>query len=299
MQQAFYDMLIESAKEASQRARWIFTAASIVALIQLVSVFNLVLGGGRGYTEAVVYGAIVLPSPSASAGLSPRERSQAEALADLRQGMIRNWAEAQKVKISPLGMEFDAGDAGIIGGVAFVVVLLWLFFAMRRENHIIGKMLLIAAEEPQPQRAHVFFALNSSQVFATLSENDGPFTPAGPQEETRAPLVRAALAGLTFLPAFAMLSAILADVSSVYWLGAVYRGSPETLTHVPGFALDARFLVTLAVELLLFVFVVLLCGRVHGMQHSTRELLRHAQQQGWNETTPEHPARWRTSPKSR
>lgn len=330
----FYDMLIRNASDASRRARWVFTAAIVISLIQLGPIYNFGFGQLRDYTEKLVFdktlpqGAPAIGAPTATAGTptgaasapaavsrtivkvtekvtvspqacdpcTPTERvtekvtetttekpaeppastqggrsaQSAAALGELQKAMVESWVEQQTIEVGLLGIKFHAADASLIGSVAFIIVVTWLFYAVRRENHLFGRTLELVAREAPTLRTHVFYALNSTQVFSTLSEDDGPYVsaalqpkaepirtsanasttapgpastpvPAGPNDQApAAPLaaaksafaVRPLAAVLTYLPVVTLGCMILTDLASVFVFKAVFRGFDGSLNEL-------------------------------------------------------------------
>lgn len=271
---SFYEMMIEMARDAAKRARWIFTAVLVLSLIQLFAVFNLALSSNREFVQGLV--------------VAPTNPAAPEALKELQHGVLRNWLDTQKIDLGLLGMEFDAADVSSVGPVAFAVALTWLFYAMRRENHLMGTLLKIARDEPQEIRAHVFHALNSSQVFATLSHHDGPFTPGGAKDSPLV-FVRLLAAVLTYLPALTIACAISSDIAAVFLLPALFRGSELPLVVALDGNVPAGFWPFLRIELVALLVVWCLCFRVSRLQQGTQGLLRQAQDEGWGSTEPQAP----------
>jgi hypothetical protein len=385
----FYDMLVRNASEASQRARWVFTAAIVISLIQLGPIYNFAFGQLRDYTEKLVfdktmpYGAPGAAAPNASTpastpaaaasapppaavsrsvvkitekttatpdGCDPCARTEritekvtetttdkpaepaaaappgrsvhaAAALSELQKAMVASWVEQQTIEVGLLGIKFHAADASLIGSVAFIIVITWLFYAVRRENHLFGRTLELVAREAPTLRTHVFYALNSTQVFSTLSEDDGPYVSAAlqPRAETAgagttapaaapgaampgnsrpaSPLaapksafaVRPLAAALTYLPVVTLGCMILTDLASVFVFKAVFRGFDGSLNELHRgkiFEGNGSFFLVVLFEVLALAFVWYLCIRIRRLQLGTQQLLRNVQTLQWQDILP-------------
>ena len=287
MQKDFYDMLLANAKEASQRARWIFTVAIIVSLVQLGAVYNFGYSETRDYVEDLVFRDGMLrgmqlpsprPPPAAVASAAAQRGVGEAALKELRTQMIRSWVEEQTFTISLLGIRMHAADAGLLGSLAMISVMVWLFHGVRRENRLVAAILGIATAEPASTRAFVYHALAGSQLFSRLE----PFHSGG--RGVRSDRPASGLASLlTYLPAITLLVMVAVDLQSVFRFDAVHRGLEGALFlhRWPSW----RFFFWIAMESLAFAAAWRLCYLTHWLQKDTQAQLQSVQE--WDVTWPE------------
>lgn len=272
----FYEMLLAHAKDASQRARWIFTAAIVVALVQAASAYNFSLGQSRPYVEDLILRDGLPKSDKplhpafAEAASKPASSVGAESLRELRKAMVKNWVDEQSIDIGLLGTKVRVVDPGPIGPVISLAVMTWLFFAMRREHRLIARILGFAAAERRDTRMYVFHALRSSQMFSSVSDPDE--VEQGHSDPVTMRLVRVILWVLVTLPFWALVFVIGVDFASVFEYPAVFRGIERPLHELKG--LTPRFYATTGVEIFFTLLVGWLCLRAHQIQRTTEQLLR-------------------------
>lgn len=297
MKLEFYDMLIGNAKEASQRARWIFTVAIVISLVQLGAAYNFGYSETRDYVEDLVFRqglpatkqALPPQAPALSASAAAERGVGQAALKELRTAMVKSWVDEQTFHIGLLGIRMHAADAGLVGSFAFIAVSVWLFYAVRRENVVIANTIDIAGEEPPRTRAYVFHALVSSQMFATLQHHGRHAAGAGAGAGAQALHLRMApgiAAVLTFLPAITLAAVIAFELLSVFRFAAVFRGYDTTLYALRGLPrFPSPFWLALVVEALALCIVLRLCWLTHSLQRDTRQRLQGVST--WDVTSPE------------
>lgn len=274
----FYKMLIGNAETASKRARWILSLSITISIIQLSAVFNFAFSQLRPFIESLILGA--------------NTKDQSTYLYDLQSAIIRNWVDHLSANINLLGIKVSAFDATIFGSLALSIISIWLFFAIRRENHIIGKALSVAASEPQEIKAYLFFGLSNSQVFATLTDDDTSFQNEA-VESNKIGLVRALSNVLLYVPAISMGLMLFAEVYSLFGASSVFRGKNETFfeMYVSGKSnpalLDNAFSMfgyKFIMAIIFLIFICFTCHKIHRLQQGTQKILRDALAKGFGNT---------------
>lgn len=278
MKLEFYDLLIESATEASQRARWILTATIVTSLTVLGAVYNFGLSQLRKFIELLVVAPV---TPSAAGASVPNE-----ALKELQTALVKSWVEQLSVNINLIGLKFFAADATFIGSLALVIVTTWLFFGIRRENHIIGRTLRMASNEGQDLRAYVYYGLSNTQVFATVTDNDAPIM----MDDTRASSawgLRRIAVLLLYLPAITSVVMLVADLLSLFHFSAIFRGRLETVYEYLSPQPDGLrkvlplFLTKFVIQFVVMIFLLHVTRVIHELQQGTIKALRLACARGW------------------
>jgi hypothetical protein len=289
MDKTFYDMLVKNAAEASQRARWILTLVITVSLIQVGALYNFGFSDTREYVESLVFekGLPKNADPSRVPVL-PGDTDLVlgdGALAELRKEMIKSWVDEQTVDIGLLGIKLHATDAGLFGSLALLSVVVWLYYALRRENRIIRTALGSVGREPQAGlRTYVFHALASSQMFAALDPLDDDDRDDSLFGRRVGPWL---VTFLTSLPLLTMALMVYIDYNVVFTFRSVHRGFPMSMQELRGGSLGAWTKWTFVLELLCMVLIAWLCWRIVLLQAHTKSRLETARKEGWDRTTPE------------
>jgi hypothetical protein len=194
----FFKMRIESIRDASARSRWVFAVATVASLAQIGATWN----GSASWLRHFALGAF----------------ADDPVVVELQKNLLRGWVESLFISVPLLGIRFTNSDASIIGSVALTIISIWLFYAMRRENHLIGQAIRDAADEPQEIKAFVYYGVSGTQVFATLSGNDAPFRSVRESNRRTVFGIRRLSRALVYLPALAIGLIIVSDVASLFWL---------------------------------------------------------------------------------
>jgi len=275
MKLEFYELLIDAAKEASQRARWTLTASIIISITQLGAVYNFGFSQLRSFIEQ-----LMITTPAAS---------DPAVLKELQSAMIKSWVDQLSVNVNLVGLKFSVADASFVGSLALVIVTTWLFFGIRRENHIIGRTLRMARAESAEIRAHVYYGLSNTQMFATVTDNDAPIAVNSEEgKSTTATSLRNAAVLLLYLPAITMAIMIVTDILSLIYFSAIFRGK------VSSTVLDALlnetgalkrvlpgYVAKMIIEIVVLLFLYHVTKRIHRFQRGTTKVLRSVSSKGW------------------
>lgn len=130
MDDDFFRSRVDHCLESISRARAVFLISNIGVIIVLAANFNL-------------YGTWLRRLVTRTAAPGYERMPEAVARARIEDTSI--------VSVPLLGLKFFVGDVGLIAAVAFFVLSIWMYYALRREQHSVGKL---AAEllEPPPSR---------------------------------------------------------------------------------------------------------------------------------------------------
>jgi hypothetical protein len=94
---------------------------------------------------------------------------------------IREWVKARGASIDALGIHIGVDDAPIIGGLALLVVYLWLYQCVRKERTTIARLIEDTEVAPAfdagerstlaKRRWHIFHAIESHSLFVNVKVN--------------------------------------------------------------------------------------------------------------------------------
>ena len=96
------------------------------------------------------------------------------ATADLQKELLKTWVNSLFLNFPVLGVRFSIYDAWIIGSFALIVLAAWEFFALRRENDLIARLLQDASQQNQSTKCFVYHGILGTQLFATISDSSEP-----------------------------------------------------------------------------------------------------------------------------
>lgn len=244
---------LDAAREGATRARAAHIVITIASLALFVALWNAYLSWYGQFEHATKY--------------PPTDATQ-----KIQEEVIAHWVSTQWVSVGPLGIQVGASDLGVWGGVGLAVISIWFFLAVRRENHIVGRLISDVWKQPPQVQQYVFHGIISRQIFTSVSGEDTPIgeeMPAPPLHAGNLPgeaseqkkrsqsriqqlshiLVRAGVRALIYLPPLTVICIFAADLISL-WLKAEYRGQVVPLWQTLGGREKMQ-----AVAMLLFSFI--------------------------------------------
>jgi hypothetical protein len=161
---------------------------------------------------------------------------EASVTADLQKAALEEWVQSQRVTIGLLGVNIGVTDAAVLGSLSLWILVIWFFYSVRRENHLIGRLLidasLLSKEDSQREdlQKRIFYGISDYMVFLTITHVNDPiktlFHP-NPREQKNFRL-GFVVATLFFLPTIAIGFVLFTDLWSVY-SEAVFRWPHDTL----------------------------------------------------------------------
>jgi hypothetical protein len=277
----FYQMRIDTIADAAKRSRWVFVATSIASIAIIGSTWNAYPSGLYDLAMYLWEG-----------GFSANEPTQ-----ELQKALLKSWVDTLFVNVPLVGIKFSITDAWLLGSTTLLILAIWEFYALRRENHLIGWLLRDAQTETARVRSHIFHGVCGTQVFATLTENDEPVQDLYGKEVKTVPAIRMAWTMLLYLPVAAIIFIVFTDIASIVWWNAVFR-SP----HIPLLDVAKEIASKTGNRVLIsFMFwnvvqeVVALCigfptlfllWRVNCYQNGTIALLRKVSEENWGAIEP-------------
>lgn len=265
-----FEMLCNRVESAAQRSRWILLVSIVISLAQIGSAYNFTFGFLRDYTEYVVFEII-------NKGLTPNE---------LQSAMMKTWIDQLSVNVNLVGLKFSVADASLVGSIALLIISTWLFYASRRENHLIGNTLIVSSTEPAETKRYVFLSLCGSQMFGTLSNTNEPIRTLNGNKPLSVGKTHTLVKLMIYMPVITVSFMIATDLLSLWYLKSVFRGSEETLYTF----LDKnnrfgdimpRLIFTIFFELILLAIVTHILRSVVQFQKANISLLKEADSNDW------------------
>jgi hypothetical protein len=191
--------------------------------------------------------------------------------------LLDDWVHSNRVTVSLLGVNIGTSDAAPLGSVTLFIMSFWLYWSSRRENHLIGGMLLDASASQDPAfHQAVFHGIASYTVFTAFARTDQPIDSIKhhPQPADRRAFVRPAFVALLFLPVFTIVFIIFTDIWSIF------DAAPWRFPHTPLYKNLNTFrelggVVTMeAIALVICTATCFVCYHVYRFQRANSVILR-------------------------
>lgn len=269
----FYQMLSSRIESAAQRSRWILLVASVISLAQIGAAYNFGYSFIRKYAEFLVF-------KSKNAGDNP--------LSELQSALLENWVDQLTVDINIIGLKFSVTDASLIGAFAILIISAWLFYGCRRENHLIGKALMIANTESNEIKNYIFHSICSSQMFGTLTDSNEPISTlsSGAPVSSIGGKTSFLVYFLFYLPAITVFFMVFTDIMSLVYFKAVFRGQEESVYNYlssTGQLNDIlpTFFITLLIEICILGLITHILRSAIRFQQGTVKLIRELEASSW------------------
>jgi hypothetical protein len=95
-----------------------------------------------------------------------------EVTKEIQKELIKNWIDSGQLRISPLGVNLSESDSSVMGSAALYVLTTWFFYCIRRENHLIARLLIDADQSHDDDlKLAVYHGINSYTVFTTIGDD--------------------------------------------------------------------------------------------------------------------------------
>ena len=225
---------LEGAREAIKRSRLAFLATTIAAISIFTTEWNAYLSWYRRFPLKTAF---------------PNNPVTEDAV----RRVIQQYIESRVITISLLGIHIGVSDLAVLGTFALFVCSVWLFFNVRRENHLIGTLLVDTADEDVHLRRYVYYGISSFLVFTTATLSDEPIASLSKKEmedqknrpqSLSSKFFRKALSGLFIFPALVAFATIVFDILSLYVFPSVLGFPHDPLGYG---ALERRWKVQLVI----------------------------------------------------
>jgi hypothetical protein len=167
---------LAGAKESQSQLRLTIAGMAVISVMMLIAAYNAYLS--YDYAWITEMGDLVVPDKQ------HQHRSDV-----LTEQALKDWAGSRTVQVSVLGVRVSVDDAAVLGSAVLLVMSLWLFLVVRRENHTIGFLLRDTDTHPasprrdgQPdldakgQRWLIFHTILANSLFVTVDPSLAPVT---------------------------------------------------------------------------------------------------------------------------
>ena len=272
----FYKMRIDQVRDAANRSRWVLVASLVLAGALLIALWN-----------ALPFGLYELAS--GAWGAKGDYKVSDEITQIMKAELLKGWIQSLFISVPLLGIRFSVNDGSILGGLAFTVLAIWRFFSSRRENQLIGDLLIDASKEAKRVQTFVYHGIIGSQVFTSVTGNDDPIVSLSHAQDLthdkarNSTFIQDLTRLLAYLPVVALLLSLITDIASIAWIRSAFRSNHETI----GIAeLDAGDYIAFVAGLILFFIVCHLSFRANQYQRGTQNLLRDARRKNWASIEP-------------
>lgn len=157
----------------------------------------------------------------------------------MQYNFLRDWTGSLFFEIPVVGGRFSAVDVGAIGGVALMLITIWGFFSVRRENHLIYYLVRDAQEWRWPVEALAYLRIQlaATQIFAS-GWHDQPLGGAALRQRFGAgekvlkssnKIMRALAFAMLCLPVVALLVVLVTDLYTLFIVSPMRDGRRSLL----------------------------------------------------------------------
>jgi hypothetical protein len=250
-----WDLRIAAARDGQIRTRFAFLASTVISVALLIAVFNFEFSWIRSFAKDT-------------------EWSGTDIQEEVQKDLIKNWIDTGRLNISLLGVAVGGSDASLVGSVALYILTTWFFYCIRRENHLIGRLLTEAHEKQDRDLIRaVYHGITSYTVFTTIGDDEPICYRKLQAPKLAVPHNRLTFMALVFLPVLAILLMIGTDIISLC-RSAVARNPKLTLLSKLA---DPEVTQLGRIEFAAFIFLLLVffqCCRIRICEMKTEGLLQ-------------------------
>lgn len=251
-----FKMRLDCVHESQRRSRLAFFTSIVISLGIMFSCFNAYFSWYRNFAF--------------KSGFD----EQNAITKYLQEQVLSEWVSSRMFVLPFLGIKAGPSDASIIGGVTLFVTATWFFYAIRRENHTIGTLLIDAKDAPKSVRDIVFHVIASRMVFTTISGNDQPIASlAASTEQATVPMIRRAVHILMYFPLIAIALIISLDLFS-FVLDSPFRPEGTSPSNESSVYQKAHHITVNTIALILSCVIGFICHTSVRFEKATGKVLR-------------------------
>lgn len=164
---------LDEAEEASDRSRRSLFILLVISILVAMAVWNSRLTGWsvRRWEVAQERERQLHATQGASKLPDGVDQRQAASDADVQQKVIAE--RVRFVSVPVLGFGFDVNDLAIVGGVSFVLLLIWFHFSIGRERLNVDELFRRARSEGATALRDTYSLLSMTQVLSTPPHPNG------------------------------------------------------------------------------------------------------------------------------
>jgi hypothetical protein len=163
--------VVTATTSAVARSRFVFLMLNVAVVLSLIALLNAQVPWIRN-TEARVTMELKQQCADETSQKSPHCKS----LEDTRQNLHRLiWNDLDSLAIPILGVRISSEDLGVIVSPSFLILSIWFWYALRRENHSVLEIRRIANDSDDHELIrYLYHGIAHNFVFTTSSEEDEP-----------------------------------------------------------------------------------------------------------------------------
>jgi hypothetical protein len=253
----FIKMLVDSAIHSLRRVRWVFSAVLFATASIFAGMWNLYFSWLRTiflHTDAI-------------SKIPPSEACKS---------LLGYWIDSSFLTFPILGVRISISDAAIILSGSLAVLIIWLFFSVRRENHLIGKALRLTRKADKISKLYIYYGISFASVFLTMSEHDEPIRQLDYRETEGSVFgIRQLVRLFFYFPSISIFTIVNIDVLTLFVIPSPFRSfySPVGFSNLqPGDWVLAVLMEIFAISM--GIICAFLGNRCRQYQDGTMMLLR-------------------------
>lgn len=67
--------------------------------------------------------------------------AESDVTEEVERQIIAQWVESQTISVPILGIKIGVSDGSVFGSIGLLIIVMWFYLSIRRENHVIGFLL--------------------------------------------------------------------------------------------------------------------------------------------------------------
>lgn len=248
---------LEAARDAQKMSRLAFLVSTILSLAIIIATWN-------AYYSWNVHFPL------------QEKWHENEVTQEVQKKMIQDWAESSSISIPLLGIKVCIFDGSVFGSIGLLIIAIWFFGSIRRENYVIGFFLRDTKDMDVTHRKWIYHGITSYMVFAAITRRNDPIEDLHCLDYRHRPnsLMRLAFKIMVFLPSFAIAFIIISDILTVYILPAYYRYPHDPLFEHFGLFNAIQLTIMELFAFVLLILITVLYKKLLAYVESTTRILR-------------------------
>jgi hypothetical protein len=178
--------LLDAAKIAISRSRYVFAAVNVSTIVMLSAEYN---------------GSILWLRNALARAIDRKDPDYTKIYRDIIE------KDLGVVSVPLIGIKFSISDITVMGAVGMTILAIWMFYATRRENHVVTKIIqeisLALSNKNSNKASYLYDALGHNFLFLATAKRPNV-------------TIRATVRALFFAPLWVLAVIILAETLSLF-----------------------------------------------------------------------------------
>jgi hypothetical protein len=202
------ELRLAAAREGQKRSRFAFLISTVLSLAVIIAGWNAYLSWYRTFALKDAW-------------------ATNEVTRELQKQLTAEWVKSRTINVSLLGIHVGISDVPFLGSIALCIASIWLFFAVRRVNHVVGLLLRYTRTETDATKETIFNDIIAYLVFLHMTPIDMPIRNLEPKAKQPSSLTtilqhithllsQGIATVLLFLPPLAIFASVTLDWFSFY-----------------------------------------------------------------------------------